>query len=166
MLTLDHIPIHRWDLDNPVHRRISNFLWCNDQRHIGICQLNIDALHKRLRHFRLRNLKKNAQKIRKIATCQITKSKRQLKGLNGILLPKLFWTTVRKNCSSDREKLLKFKAEGWEFAKCLRSRVQFVQRVKGQNNFWNIILFTYFGRFLRSNTLEQLDFKLEKIIVI
>ena len=26
----------------------------------------------------------------------------------GILLPKLFWPTVRKNCSSDRENLLKF----------------------------------------------------------
>ena len=24
---------------------------------------------------------------------------------NGILLPKLFWSTVRKNCSSDREQL-------------------------------------------------------------
>ena len=36
---------------------------------------------------------------------------------NGILLPKLFWPTVRKNCSSDREKLLKFEAEGWEFSK-------------------------------------------------
>ena len=32
--------------------------------------------------------------------------------LNGILLPKLFSPTVRKNCSSDREKLLKFEAEG------------------------------------------------------
>ena len=30
---------------------------------------------------------------------------------NGILLPKLFWPTVRKNCSRDREKLLKFEAE-------------------------------------------------------
>ena len=29
----------------------------------------------------------------------------------GILLPKLFWPTVRKNYSSDREKLLKFEAE-------------------------------------------------------
>ena len=29
----------------------------------------------------------------------------------GILLPKLFWPTVRKNCSSDQEKLLKFMAE-------------------------------------------------------
>ena len=26
---------------------------------------------------------------------------------NGILLPKLFWPTMRKNCSSDRENLLK-----------------------------------------------------------
>ena len=53
---------------------------------------------------------------------------------NGILLPKLFWTTVKKNCSSDREKLLKFKAEGQEFAKC--SLKQFIQTVKGKNNFW------------------------------
>ena len=35
----------------------------------------------------------------------------------GILLPKLFWPTVRKNCSSDRKNLLKFEAEGQEFAK-------------------------------------------------
>ena len=43
---------------------------------------------------------------------------------------------VKKNCSSDREKLLKFEAEGREFAKNLRSLEQFVQTVKGQNNFW------------------------------
>ena len=53
-----------------------------------------------------------------------------------ILLPKLFWPTVRKNCSSDREKLLKFEAGGREFAKFLRSLEQFIQTVKGQNNFW------------------------------
>ena len=47
-----------------------------------------------------------------------------LKRRNGILLPKLFWPTVRKNCSSDREKLLKFEAEGREFAKFLRSLEQ------------------------------------------
>ena len=29
-----------------------------------------------------------------------------------------------KNCSSDREKLMKFKANGWEFAKILRSLEQ------------------------------------------
>jgi hypothetical protein len=55
---------------------------------------------------------------------------------NGILLPKLFCPTVRKNCSSDREKLLKFKAEGRKFEKNLRSLQQFIQTVKGQNNFW------------------------------
>ena len=40
---------------------------------------------------------------------------------DGILLPNMFWPTVRKKCSSDREKLLKFEAEGQEFAKILRS---------------------------------------------
>ena len=53
-----------------------------------------------------------------------------------ILLPKLFWPTVRKNCSSDREKLLKFEAEGREFAKFLRSLEQFIQTVNRQKNFW------------------------------
>ena len=47
----------------------------------------------------------------------------------GILLPKLFGPSVRKNCSSDRKKLLKF-------AKFLISLEQFIQIVKGQNNFW------------------------------
>ena len=54
----------------------------------------------------------------------------------GILLPKLFWPTVRKNFSSVQEKLLRFEAEGREFAKILRSLEQFIQTVKGQNNFW------------------------------
>ena len=48
--------------------------------------------------------------------------------LNGILLPKLFWPTVRKNCSSDREKFL-------------RSLELFIQAVKGQNNFGDRMLF-------------------------
>ena len=54
----------------------------------------------------------------------------------GILLPKLFQSTVRKNCSNDRENLLKFEAECREFATFLRSQEQFIQAVKGQNNFW------------------------------
>ena len=41
---------------------------------------------------------------------------------------------MRKNCSSDREKLLKLEAEGPEFAKFLRSLEQFIQAMKGQNN--------------------------------
>ena len=36
-------------------------------------------------------------------------------------LPKSFRSTVRKNYSSDQEKLLKFEAESQEFAKFLRS---------------------------------------------
>ena len=43
---------------------------------------------------------------------------------------------MRKKYFSDGEKLLKFNAEGREFAKFLRSLVQFIQTVKGQNNFW------------------------------
>ena len=43
---------------------------------------------------------------------------------------------MRKKYSTDREKLLKFKAEGREFAKFSRSIEQFIQAVKGQNNFW------------------------------
>ena len=50
---------------------------------------------------------------------------------NGILLPKLFCPTVRKNCSSDRENFLKFEAEGREFEMFLRSLKQFIQTVKG-----------------------------------
>ena len=54
----------------------------------------------------------------------------------GILLPKLFWPTVVKKCSSDQEKLLKFEDEGQEFSKFLRSLEQFIQTVKGHYNFW------------------------------
>ena len=39
----------------------------------------------------------------------------------GILLPKLFWPIVRKKISNDQENVLKFEAEGREFAKILRS---------------------------------------------
>ena len=43
---------------------------------------------------------------------------------------------MRKNCYSDTEKLLKFEAEGREFAKILRSLEEFIQTVKGQKNVW------------------------------
>ena len=43
---------------------------------------------------------------------------------------------MRENCCSDREKLLKFEAEGQEFEMFLISLEQFIQTVKGQNNFW------------------------------
>ena len=43
---------------------------------------------------------------------------------------------MRKNCPSEREKLLKLEAESREFAKFLRSLEQFIQTEKGQNNIW------------------------------
>ena len=43
---------------------------------------------------------------------------------------------MRKNCSSDREKLLKFEAGGREFGKILRPLEQSVRTVKGQSNIW------------------------------
>ena len=51
---------------------------------------------------------------------------------NTILFSKEFWANVKKNCSSDRGKLLKFKAEGQEFANILSSLEQFVRTVKAQ----------------------------------
>jgi hypothetical protein len=54
---------------------------------------------------------------------------------------------VRKHCSSDREKLLKFEAEGREFSKNLRSLEQFIQTVKGQNNF--LVTECFFNLFLK-----------------
>ena len=60
--------------------------------------------------------------------------KGQKNGYNGILLSKLFWPTVRKKCSSDPENVLKFEAEGREFANILGSLVKFIQKVKDQNN--------------------------------
>ena len=42
---------------------------------------------------------------------------------------------MRKYCLSDQEKLLKFEAEGGEFTKVQRSLEQFIQTVKGKNNF-------------------------------
>ena len=42
---------------------------------------------------------------------------------------------MRKKCSSDGV-TFKFEAEGREFSNFLRSLEQFIQTVKGQNNFW------------------------------
>ena len=83
--------------------------------------------------------------------------------LTGILFPKLFWPTVRKNCSSDRGKLLKFENEGREAANLLRSQEKFIQTVKGQYNFWNRMLFLVVPEgFSNLNILEQLEFKMKK----
>ena len=46
------------------------------------------------------------------------------------MLPELFRPTVRRKCSNDKEKILKFKADRQEFANILRSLDQFVQVVR------------------------------------
>ena len=42
---------------------------------------------------------------------------------------------MRKSCPRELEKKIKFKAEGREFAKILRSLEQFIQTMNGQYNF-------------------------------
>ena len=53
--------------------------------------------------------------------------------LKWYFISKIVLTYCEKNCSSDREKLLKFETEGRE---SLRSLEQFIQTVTGQNKFW------------------------------
>ena len=80
------------------------------------------------------------------------------------MFPKLLWPTVRKNYSSDREKLLKFVAEGREFEKKLGSLEQSIWTVKGQYNFWNKIYSELVSGIFSDliDRLEQLEIKLEK----
>ena len=51
---------------------------------------------------------------------------------NGILFPKLFWPSLRKNCICGGEELWKSKLKAKNFQKL----EQFIQTVNGQNNFW------------------------------
>ena len=47
---------------------------------------------------------------------------------------------MRKNWSSDPEKLLKFEAEDREFSKFLRSLEQFIQTVEGYRGVFRILI--------------------------
>ena len=67
---------------------------------------------------------------------------------------------MRKNCSSDPEFFLKFEAEGREFAKFLRSLEQFIQTVKGQNNF--LVTECFFNLFLKASRKNALKATLLK----
>ena len=87
--------------------------------------------------------------------------------MNVILLPKLFWYTVRKNCSSDWEKRLKFEAEGQEFAKFLRWIEQFIQTEQWQVRTicGNRKLFQLGpGGVSYIINFKKLEFKLEKLL--
>ena len=67
-------------------------------------------------------------------------------------------TYCEKNCFSGRKKLLKFEADGQEFAKILRSLEQSIQT----EQFLVIECFLTWRLFLISSRLEQLEFKFEK----
>ena len=54
---------------------------------------------------------------------------------NGYFVSKIVLTYCQKKLFSDQEKLLKYKVEGREFAKILRSPELFIGTVKGQYNF-------------------------------
>ena len=59
-----------------------------------------------------------------------------LKVVNGILLPKLFSPTVRKKCSSDREKTFEIRGCLLRICKIFEiTRTIYSKTVKGQNNF-------------------------------
>ena len=58
----------------------------------------------------------------------------------GILFPKLFLPIVRKNYSSDREKLLKFEAEGREFHRTIYSNSESSEQFLVIDCFFNLFL--------------------------
>ena len=60
---------------------------------------------------------------------------------------------MRKNCSSDREKLLKFEAEGREFAK--NTGTIYSNSERSEQFLVTECFLTYSWRFLISNKLEQ-----------
>ena len=72
---------------------------------------------------------------------------------NGILSLKLFWPTVRKNCSSEREKLLKFKAEGKIFE---ITATIYLNSERSEQVLVTECFLTCSWRFLIANRLEQL----------
>ena len=79
---------------------------------------------------------------------------------NGILLPKLFWPTVRKNCSSDWEKLLKFEAKGQKFCKiCFQDFLTFSWYLKFVQNGAKLCIF-FNQIILRINPILSCDPKL------
>ena len=77
---------------------------------------------------------------------------------------------MRKNCSSDRDKLLKFKAESREFAKKLRSLLRTIcsNSERSEQSLVTECCFNLFSGGFTSliNYEEQLEFRLERNIGI
>ena len=75
---------------------------------------------------------------------------------NGILLPKLFWPTVRKNCSIDWEKLLKSKAEAQDIWKIFKINITIHSHYERREQFMKQNAFLICSwRFLIHNEIEQ-----------
>ena len=71
---------------------------------------------------------------------------------DGILLPKLFWPTVRKKFGSDREKPLKFEAEGENFQIFWDHKNNLFKQWKARTIFSNrMLFFTCSWTFRKSN---------------
>ena len=85
----------------------------------------------------------------------------------GILLPNLFWPTVRKNCSSDRENFWNSRLKAENFQNFWDHLNNLFKQWKVRTTSGNRMLFLICSwRFLRSKRLEHLLFKLEKMIGI
>ena len=87
--------------------------------------------------------------------------------LNGILFQKLFLPTERKKLFLWSRKT--FEIRGWRPRICKIfeiSRTIYLNSERSEQFLKENNSLTYFWRFLRSNTLEQFKFKLEKIIGI
>ena len=63
---------------------------------------------------------------------------------------------MRKNCSSDREKLLKFEAEGREFAKINITRTIYSNSERSEQVLVTECFLTCSWKFLISNKLEKI----------
>ena len=111
---------------NITHSRFGHYfcsklcIWIRSQGSQECQKIRILFLHMKVLSFWLKNIKNRVFRFLGL-------------GFWGFIF---LCATVRKNCSSDQEKLLKFEAESQEFAIILRSLEQFIQTVKGQNNFW------------------------------
>ena len=75
----------------------------------------------------------------------------------GILLPKLFWPTVRKKCSKDRENFCNswLKAQNFEITRTIYSNSE-----RSEKSLVTEWFLTCSWQFLRSSKLGQLEFKL------
>ena len=78
---------------------------------------------------------------------------------NRILLPKLFWPTVRKKCPT-------FEIRGWRPRICKIFEITRTIYSNSERSEQFLVTECFFNLFLRPNKLEQLEFKLEKFIGI